>query len=181
MSEEIWEDIPGYQGLYFASNLGRIKNRKIVMRSNKNNSGYQMIHLSKDKNPKAYTVHRLIAMTFIPNPDHKPQVDHIDCDKSNNRVENLRWASQKENMRHASASGMLDNSAKKARKRMVEIGSKYGFENSQKHLIKAKPVSIEDNGVVMKFKSIREAARHFGVTHFTVQRRINSGVYKQAV
>lgn len=181
MSEEIWKDIPGYEGLYFASTHGRIKNKKKVMSSNKNNSGYQMMHLSLFGKSRAYTVHRLIAITFIPNPGCKPQIDHIDCDKSNNKVDNLRWVSQGENMRHAAATGMLDGAAKKAKKRMILIGSKYGFANSQKHLIKAQPVKIETEGQTFEFKSMRQAARHFGVTHSTIRLRIKNGIYKQAI
>lgn len=179
MSEEIWKDIPGYEGLYWASNLGRIRSKKTILRSHVNNSGYQLLHLYKSNKAKAFTVHRLVAITFLPNPDSKPQVDHIDCDKKNNCVSNLRWISGEDNMRHASATGRLNKAAEKAKKRMVEIGSKYGFSNSQKHLIKAKPIKIELGGQTMDFKSMREAAKHFGVCHSTVRLRIKNGTYKQ--
>lgn len=91
--EEVWEDIPGYLGFY-ASNLGGIKNgltgkiRKFSL-----SHGYHVVNLDNIRNQ---FVHRLIALTFLPNPENKPQVDHIDGNPLNNNLNNLRWATVEE-------------------------------------------------------------------------------------
>jgi hypothetical protein len=91
--------IPGYEGLYSAERDGRIfshiKNRYIGC-YNKNRI-YHRVDLTKDDVCKSYNIHRLIALTFIPNPENKPCVDHIDRDKHNNAVSNLRWVTYAEN------------------------------------------------------------------------------------
>lgn len=91
---EVWKDVQGYEGLYQISNLGRVKslykNTKILM-PRLNNRGYQYVMLFKDKKYKHFLVHRLVAQTFIPNPDKLPQVNHIDENKENNCVSNLEW------------------------------------------------------------------------------------------
>lgn len=100
--EEIWKDIKGYEGYYQVSNLGRvqsIKKRKIF-RNNKNSRGYIVVTLTKNNIERSFAVHRLVAQTFINNPDNLPQVNHIDGNKQNNKVENLEWCTQKENQIH---------------------------------------------------------------------------------
>ena len=98
---EIWKDIVGYEGLYQISNLGRVKSLKFgkekIMNSLKNSNGYLSICLSKGGIQKRYFIHRLVALVFIPNPDNKPCVDHINGIRTDNRVNNLRWCTNKEN------------------------------------------------------------------------------------
>ena len=103
---EVWKDIEGYEGLYQVSNKGRIKSLKkkfgkqeteIIMKPNMEWCGYLRVGLIKDKKAKMYAVHRLVAKTFIANPENKPIVNHIDGNKANNEVENLEWATYKEN------------------------------------------------------------------------------------
>lgn len=74
--------------------------------------GYQRASLYKHPNKKLSTVHRLVATTFIPNPENKPCVNHIDCDKFNNRVENLEWVTHSENMYHAWKTGLRQRTQK---------------------------------------------------------------------
>lgn len=98
---EIWKDIDGYEGLYQVSNLGRVKSSKhdIILKTY-SNRGYHQVQLSKNNIKSNKTIHRLVAQAFIPNPDNKPQVNHIDEDKTNNKVSNLEWVTAKENSNH---------------------------------------------------------------------------------
>lgn len=108
MINEIWKDIVGYEGLYQVSNLGRVKSLDRISKngrflkgkykkSTQDKDGYEKVSLSKDGLPNCYLVHRLVAMAFIPNPENKPEVDHINTIRNNNVVENLRWVNKSEN------------------------------------------------------------------------------------
>ena len=107
---EEWKSIPGYEGLYEVSNLGRVRsvekcdrfNRKILSKILKPNyvSGYLRVGMYKNKTFKYYLIHRLVAQAFLPNPDNLPQVNHKDEDKSNNRVDNLEWCDRSYNMNY---------------------------------------------------------------------------------
>lgn len=105
--EEIWKDIPGYEGLYQVSNKGNVRslnwgNRGFVrnLYLKKHNRGYRHVELAKNGKRKAFTVHRLVATAFIPNPNNYQTINHIDEDKTNNTVENLEWCTMSQNMRH---------------------------------------------------------------------------------
>ena len=95
---EIWKDIPGYEGLYQASNCGNIRSlnwRKMNIVRNlylkPHNKGYLQVELAKNGEKKMITVHRLVALTFIPNPDNLPTINHKDENKRNNDEANLEW------------------------------------------------------------------------------------------
>lgn len=94
---EIWKDIPGYEGLYQASNLGNIRSlynyRKYNILTQNIKRGYYQIGLRKNGIRKWHQVQRLIASSFIPNPNNLPQVNHKNENKLDNRVENLEWCS----------------------------------------------------------------------------------------
>lgn len=130
--KEIWKDIPGFEGKYAISNNGvvRIKNGARVC-FELSQRGYHRVCLSKNGASKHYRVHRLVASAFIPNPNGLPQVDHINGNKVDNRVENLRWVTNKQNC---------------------------NYNNREKRRIR-KIVIISKCGKMKEFSSIREAAR----------------------
>lgn len=112
---EIWKDVVGYEGFYMVSNLGRVLSleRTIIQKNNiprivyrtilkqrVSKDGYARVLLHNTKNRKLWSAHRLVAIAFIPNPDNKPCVDHIDRNRSNNIVSNLRWCTHSENMKN---------------------------------------------------------------------------------
>lgn len=101
--KEIWKDVKGFEGLYMISNLGRIKHYsnknkwKILKQTNKKGSYFKIVLKCKDYT-KSTRIHRLVAEAFIPNPNNLPQVNHIDMNKQNNKVDNLEWVTPKENV-----------------------------------------------------------------------------------
>lgn len=110
--EEIWKDIKGYEGWYQVSNLGRIKSlertfvrnngapfkvRERILKSTLDHAGYPYVMLIKLKTKYNKAIHRLVAQAFIPNPENKPCVDHIDCNRQNPIASNLRWVTVSEN------------------------------------------------------------------------------------
>lgn len=103
--EEIWKDIPGYEGIYVVSNFGRIRNLvsgKFIKPSQKDD-GYCRVCLSKNGCGKCINIHRLVAQVFIPNPDNLPQVNHKDEDKTNNVADNLEWCDAKYNINYGTS------------------------------------------------------------------------------
>lgn len=96
---ELWKEIPGFEGRYEVSTRGRVRNYKTkrVLSTKRLRDGYPSIRLTKDNNRKNYYVHRLVALVFIPNPENKPCVDHVDRNRQNNCVDNLRWATYADN------------------------------------------------------------------------------------
>lgn len=97
--EEIWKEISGFEGEYAISTKGRVKNIKTnrILGDRYGSNGYKQIFL-KHKN---YSVHKLVALAFIPNPNNLPYINHIDEDKTNNNVGNLAWCTASENVKHS--------------------------------------------------------------------------------
>ena len=95
---EIWKDVPGYIGLYKVSNYGRVKSvkKQLVLKTCGSGNRYKTVALCNGMR-KTFRLHRLVAAAFIPNPDNKPCIDHIDGDRANNHADNLRWVTYLEN------------------------------------------------------------------------------------
>ena len=106
MENEIWKDVAGYEGLYEVSSYGRVKSLNYggckgvvkIMKQTFDDKGYLNVRLSKDGKTKKIRVHRLVAIAFIPNVENKPEIDHKNTIRYDNKVENLRWSTHKENM-----------------------------------------------------------------------------------
>lgn len=102
--EEIWKDIPGYEGLYKVSSFGNVFSLRCnrCLKQHPVNGGYLLVPLSSDKR-KLWLVHRLVAIAFIPNPDNLPEVNHKDENTTNNCVKNLEWCTRKYNAHYGTA------------------------------------------------------------------------------
>lgn len=106
LNDEIWKDIDGYNGRYQVSTLGRVRNHQgRIMKPYIQNNGYLMVKLVGWQ--RHWLVHRLVAITFIPNPMNLPVVNHLDSNRTNNCVSNLEWVTTKQNVAHAKAFGRM--------------------------------------------------------------------------
>ena len=121
LENEIWKDCKGYEGLYQVSNKGRVKSlqrvrtnhtggvwiqEETILTGKINQDGYRVVHLTQPKRKtKNEFVHRLVALVFVPNPDNKKEVNHINSIRTDNFIENLEWTTRKENITHASKEG----------------------------------------------------------------------------
>lgn len=109
---ELWADVRGYEGVYQVSNTGKVRRMwrqqalNEIMQKNKKGSEYKRVCLCIHGKKKEYSVHRLVAEAFIPNPNYYPQINHIDGKKGNNRADNLEWCSPKQNTQHAIKTGL---------------------------------------------------------------------------
>lgn len=101
MSEQ-WRDIAGYEGIYQVSDQGHIRNvkRGRERQLHYNNNGYVQVVLSRENKREHPLVHRLVALAFIPNPEGKPQINHKNGVKTDNRPDNLEWCTMGENLKH---------------------------------------------------------------------------------
>ena len=118
MNNEVWKSVPGFEGYYEASNIGRIRtvdrigktcygaDRKLNGKLVAQNSGKKGYLRVSSRIHGVMLVHRLVALTWIQNPDALPVINHIDGNKENNRIENLEWCTQSYNMKHAHRNGL---------------------------------------------------------------------------
>lgn len=116
---ETWKDIIGFEGYYQVSNLGNVRSldrfdgvnyrKGQIIKPTLKFNGYLQVGLRKHMKRKYVSVHRLVATHFIDNPKNKSQINHIDCNKQNNKVDNLEWVTPKENQFHAKKNGLREN------------------------------------------------------------------------
>lgn len=164
MEDEIWKPISGYEGLYEVSNFGRVKSLELrnkssihertkILNATDNGHGYKIVGLTKNKKRNNFYVHRLVACAFIPNPDNLPVIDHIDHDRSNNKSQNLRWTTQKDNVRY-SRSLM----SKPRKKPMTNTGERYISKQSKdgryRLTIREKQIGVFDT--IEEAKEVRD-------------------------
>lgn len=97
---EEWKDIKGFEGKYYVDIYGNVYNNEKRLKHHADKEGYRVITLYKNNKSYGRKIHRLVAEAFIPNPENKAQVNHIDEDKTNNMVSNLEWVTAKENINH---------------------------------------------------------------------------------
>lgn len=172
---EIWKPVVGYEGIYEVSSKGSVRSldrhvngsisgsMKPVKGVNLNPcliNGYSRVVLTKNGEAKKFFVHRIVANSFIENPGNKKCVNHKDFDRSNNKVSNLEWCTNKENSEHASVN-----------KRYKSPG-----ENSIKNLDipKCKRVKVVNvfTGEDLQFDSIKAFAEHIGASRSSVNHSI---------
>ena len=165
---EIWAEIEGYGGMYLVSNYGRVmsfyKGTVRILRPQLSHL-YLAVTLLSNGKPKICSVHILVARAFIPNPEGKPEVNHIDGVKLNCFIENLEWVTQSENTKHAFRIG---------RKK-----SKHGVENTLAKLTEDQVREICRIFVPYSHKyGIRALARKYGVAINTITKVIRGMSYK---
>ena len=142
MEEEIWRDIENYEGFYQVSNQGRIKSldryvnskngsvqlkKGKILKPNIDNGGYLGVSLQFNSKVKFVRIHRLVAITFIPNPNNLPIVLHKDDNPANNNVDNLKWGTHQDNkvIKKRQAKGEKQHLSKLNEQQVLEIREKY--------------------------------------------------------
>lgn len=169
---EVWKDIAGYDGMYQVSNLGRVRSHgrycqnrynKVwrpgrILSASKGNKGYLTVVLCLNNTRRTVKVHRLVASAFIENTENKEQVNHINGNKQDNRVVNLEWCSQSENMTHAWETGLQGRTHKKNDLRSIRISQ---------HSC--------DMVLINTFPSMMEAERQTGISGASISRSARKG------
>lgn len=154
--EEIWKDIPGWEGYYKVSTLGRVlsinfnnSRRQAIRTATRDRLGYLCLTLHRKGYSKTYKVHRLVALAFIPNPNNFPCINHKDEDKTNNCIENLEWCDYSYNNKYGN--------------RPRKVLDAYRRNNGSK--AERPVVKMDKSGIILgEFISISEAARRVGVS-----------------
>lgn len=188
MDKEIWKPIKGFEGYYEISDKGRVKSLgRLVLRRTSNihtkekilklppcKNGYIVTHLHKDGKAYHSYVHRLVADAFLPNPYNKTEIDHIDTDRSNNKVENLRWCTRSENNYNPITNKRMSlshighklkkESIEKWRKTREANGWKINYPLNSGKSKAVVQINPSDNSIVRTFPSMQEVKRVLAFT-----------------
>lgn len=181
---EEWRDVIGYEGLYQVSNYGLVKSlydgrhkkfRELIMRPGMDTKGYLFVTLYKDDKPKPLRINRLVAMAFIPIPEHlkhipieELDVEHIDANRGNNRLDNLRWNTHKGNMENPLTRQRISE-AKKGKHHTEETKRK--MSESRINGKKSKCVlqlDKETDEVIKEWPSLGEVQRQLGYSQANI-------------
>ena len=164
---EIWKEVKGFDG-YLVSNLGRVKSLKHkgehIMSAYTGKIGYKVFTFTRNKKIVIVYLHRLLAEAFIPNPDNKKVIDHIDGCRTNNDLSNLRWVTHKENMNNP----LCIKKMKEAVRPPITDEAKIKLRENYRYDAHEKPVKCIDTGIV--YQSAAEAFRQTGVNFKGISR-----------
>lgn len=152
---EQWADVPNCEGLYQISTFGRVKSfwgKTKIIRPQINAQGYLTVHIHKSGR-KAWLVHRLVAICFIPNFSSKPEVNHNDGHRLNCHVSNLVWATRAENVKHASICNLIKKGEERYGAKLSNAEVLYIRENPNK--LKPKELAEEFNVTIQKISAIQ--------------------------
>lgn len=173
VSKEIWKDVIGYEGFYQISNLGNVKSlkrntaRERILKQRLDKYGYLYVNLTKNGIRRTFKVHRLVGIAFIPNPENKYSINHIDFNKANNIVDNLEWATHKEQIKHDIDNGLRTwskNSKEKLRRTLIKKGLE-NINNADKRWCGTRPVVQKDDAgnVIKVWLSMSDASRELNI------------------
>jgi hypothetical protein len=182
---EVWKDIQDYEGVYQVSNFGNVKSLdRIVNKPNgvsymrkgklckqsKSNLGYMTVGFTVNNVKVNKYVHRLVAESFITNINNYPQVNHIDCNKTNNRMYNLEWCTNSQNHIHASKNGLN----KLHLHRVVYSGEK----NGRSLLTKEQVLEIKQKYIPYKY-SAKKLSKEYNVSESCITHILNNTSWKE--
>lgn len=161
---EEWRPVSGYEEFYSVSNTGKVRSLRlnIELKPSLSFKGYLRIVLWSPTGTRLTgIVHRLVAQAFIPNPENKPQINHIDCQRSNNHVSNLEWCTPKENTAH-----------------MVKLGNNRVGEQVKWSKLKEEQIIEIRNLYKSSDTSFRKLAKMYGVDQSTINSIVNRETWK---
>lgn len=143
-----WRDVKGFEGIYRVSNKGQVQNvlTDTILKQYENRGGYLKVYLYKNHQRKILSVHRVVCEAFKDNPNNYPQVNHLNMNKHDNRLENLEWCNQSQNLKHS-----FENGGREHNKLML-------LEANHKEVL----CCDMDGNVIKEYYSLSEAARQTG-------------------
>lgn len=160
---EIWKDSPIYPDRYEVSNLGRVRSKSLnkIMKQHPHKDGYYQITLSKNKVKQTVLVHRLVASLFCEGEEKSKEVNHKDCDKTNNSSKNLEWVTRSDNLKHAYKNKLIE---------------KRGSRNGRSILKEDDVKSIKD--LYNKGKTVTDLSKIYDISDSTISAIINGKTWR---